>query len=550
VEYDVAICGGGPVGLTLACELRLAGARVLVLEQLTEIDHTFKANSINLTTAEALYRRGLLEQVGEQRQLALAKMKKFLPKSAPPAGPAGQPAPSSPPAQPGQGGPGVRTAMPGVAGHFAGIPISSGNVDFTDPEFRDAGPAAGLTGVGVSQQAVELILGRRAAELGADVRRGTALTDFTVADDGVTLRFGGEQAQASWLVACDGGHSMVRKQAGFDFPGTGPSITGRQALVEMTDADQLPGGWTRTETGICLHGPVPGRIATIEFDGPPADRSAPVTPDELTASVRRVTGVPVTVTAVRTATRFSDNARQVPGYRRGRVLVAGDAAHVHSPFGGQGLNLGIGDAMNLGWKLGAVVAGWAPDGLLDSYSAERVPIGARVLEWSRAQVALMRTDPRTQSLRVLVTELLATADGATYLVKQLSGVLHHYDLGQDHPLAGHSAPDLALDDGTRLARHCAAGRGVLLDLAGPAGLRAAAAGWADRVDVVTAGLDPASQERSGPLTGVLVRPDGFVAWAASDGGQTGLAEALGTWFGRPAPAPGRVPVLADQAGVA
>lgn len=144
--------------------------------------------------------------------------------------------------------------------------------------------------MGVSQQAVELILGRRAAELGADVRRGTRLTDFTADEDGVTLRFGGEQARARWLAGCDGGHSVVRKQAGFDFPGTGPSITGRQALVDMEGADLLPRGWTRTGTGICLHGPVPGRTATIEFDGPPADRSAPVTPEELTASVRRATG--------------------------------------------------------------------------------------------------------------------------------------------------------------------------------------------------------------------------------------------------------------------
>jgi hypothetical protein len=229
---------------------------------------------------------------------------------------------------------------------------------------------------------------------------------------------------------------------------------------------------------------------------------------------------------VTSATRFTGNARQASSYRLGRVLLAGDAAHVHSPFGGQGLGLGIGDAVNLGWKLAAVVHGWAPEGLLDTYTGERHSVGAWVLDWTRAQVALMRTDPQTRALREVVGDLLATRDGATYLAKQLSGVLHRYDLGDRHELVGSSAPDLQFADGSRLAQHCSDGRALLLDLADSPGLRARAAGWADRVRLVTA------RSISHPeLTGLLLRPDGHVAWAGENGGLDQLEQALPAWFG-------------------
>jgi 2-polyprenyl-6-methoxyphenol hydroxylase-like FAD-dependent oxidoreductase len=417
--------------------------------------------------------------------------------------------------------------MPRIAGHFAGIMVGTDGVDFQDPAFRDAGPAAGVLLVG--QQAIELVLGQRAAELGVPVWRGAEVTGFAADDDGVTVRFDGQSVRAGWLAGCDGGRSLVRKLAGFEFPGTDPEITGRQAMVEMDGADGLQLGWNRTDTGIYVHGPVPGRILTVEFDGPPAERDAPITAAELQASLRRTSGVPVTITGVKSATRFTDNARQASSYRLGRVVLAGDAAHVHSPFGGQGLNLGIGDAVNLGWKLAATIRGWAPDGLLDTYTAERHPVGAWVLDWTRAQVALMRTDPRTRALRDVVSGLLATGDGATYVAKHLSGVLHRHDLGGGHALVGQGAPDLQFADGSRLAEHCADGRALLLDLADSAALRTLAAGWGDRVNLLT--TKPVSHPE---LTGLLVRPDGYVAWASENGPLSELGRALSTWFGNAA----------------
>jgi 2-polyprenyl-6-methoxyphenol hydroxylase-like FAD-dependent oxidoreductase len=515
MDHDVVISGGGPVGLMLACELRLAGVDVLVLERLTEIDTTVKAGSINVPTAEAFYRRGMLAPLAEQQRMAFEKMMAFMGKYKPDAGP-------------------MPATMPKIAGHFAGIMVGADLVDLTDPAFRDTGPAAEVMLVG--QAALEYVLWQRADELGVEVRRGVAVTGFDADDDGVTVRFGeqseqseqagqSEQAEqsvrAGWLVGCDGGRSVVRKQAGFDFPGTDPAITGRQAIVRMTGAEALGAGWNRTADGIYVHGPVPGRILTVEFDGPPAERDAPITAAELQESLRRTSGVDVTITEVTSATRFTDNARQADTYRLGRVLLAGDAAHVHSPFGGQGLNLGIGDAVNLGWKLAATIKGTAADGLLDTYTTERHPIGEWVLEWTRAQVALMRPDVRTRALLDVMTDLLATGDGATYLARKLSGVLHRYDLGGGHPLVGSASPDLAFADGTRLGEHCADGRAVLFDLADSPELREAAAAWVDTLRVVTV-----KSSGDNDLTGLLLRPDGFVAWASDDGSVDGLTTAL------------------------
>jgi 2-polyprenyl-6-methoxyphenol hydroxylase-like FAD-dependent oxidoreductase len=377
--------------------------------------------------------------------------------------------------------------------------------------------------MGVGQQAIESVLEERATELGVDVRRGVEVTGFDADSDGVTVHCGETSVRSGWLVGCDGGRSVVRKLAGFDFPGTDAEITGRQALVEMTGTEGLKAGWNRTDHGVYVHGPIPGRILTVEFDGPPVDRDSPITAEELQGSLRRVSGAEVTVTAVKSATRYTDNARQASTYRLGRVLLAGDAAHVHSPFGGQGLNLGIGDAVNLGWKLAATIQGRAPEALLDTYTGERHPIGAWVLDWTRAQVALMRTDRRSRALQGVVADLLSTKDGSTYLAKKLSGVLHRYDLGDGHPLTGFGAPDLEFADGTRLGEHCRDGGPLLLDLADSSALRELAAG---RARVLT------TKSTSHPqLTGLLMRPDGCVAWAAEDGEVTGLDDALTRWFG-------------------
>ncbi|MCD9141563.1 FAD-dependent oxidoreductase [Streptomyces albireticuli] len=539
MNYDVVVAGGGPVGLMLACELRLGGARVVVLERFTEVDPTVKGGAITTPSAEALYRRGMLPALAEVQRRSMERFRAFMSER-----------------NDGDGADATGQGMRYV-GHFAGIMLRADLVDRTEPGLGDAGPAAEVSFV--AQQDIERLLVERADELGVEVRRGVELTGFDEDAEGVTVRTGdgdgdgdgGGTIRASWLVGCDGGRSTVRKAAGFDFPGTDPEITCHQAVVEMTGAEDLTVGWTATDTGVYAYGPMPGRVVTVELDGPPADREAPVTAEDLQARLRRVSGVDVTITEVRTATRFTDHARQVTDYRKGRVLLAGDAAHVHSAFGSQGLSLGIGDAMNLGWKLAAVVAGRAPETLLDTYTAERHPVGAWVLDWTRSQIAAMRPDPQSRALRRIVSDLAETVAGTTYLVARLSGAAVRYALPGGHPLTGRSAPDLELADGSRLADHLHGGRALLLDLTGDPELRARAAGYAGRVDVVTAGCP----SRPG-LAALLVRPDGFTAWAAdvatdvaadvaTDAATSveGLTEALGEWFGAPEGAAGHaVPV--------
>ncbi|MFH8340807.1 FAD-dependent monooxygenase [Streptomyces sp. AM6-12] len=507
-EYDVVVAGAGPVGLFLAGELRLGGAaRVLVVERLAEVDETIKASWINHPSVVALNRRGLLPELAAAREAVLEGLRAFQ---------AGAKGESD---REGEGGGGTATQPPRTAGHFAGIMLDPDRFDSSGPEWADADPAAG-PGLVLPQAELERALGRWAGRLGVEVRRGVELTGFTADADGVAVHLRGETVRAGWLVGCDGGRSTVRKLAGFAFPGTDPEITGYQAVVELTGAERLKPGWHTTDAGTYVHGPFPGRVLTVEFDSPPADRYAPVTAEELQANLRRVSGVPeVTVTGVRTATRFTDNARQATEYRKGRVLLAGDAAHVHSPFGGQGLNLGLGDALNLGWKLAAVVRGRAPESLLDTYTAERHPLGAWVLDWTRAQIALMRPDRGARALRRVVADLAGSTSGTTYLVNRVSGVWQRYDLPGSHPLTGASAPDLELSDGTRLGEHLHTGRPLLLDLTGRPALRALAAPYGDRLTFLTATC-PAKPA----LAALLVRPDGFVGWAAGTEGEKGGAE--------------------------
>ncbi len=472
----------------------------------TEIDQTIKAAAITVPAAQAIYRRGLLARLRAAQDKSPAPLRAAF-------GVAGAEENAAPEVPQG----------PPFVGHFAGIMLRRDALDLEDPAFADLGPASHI--FLVTQQNLESMLGEWAEELGVQIRRGVTMTDFTDDGTGVTVRLGDTDVRAEWLVGCDGGRSTVRKRAGFDFPGLAAEITGHQALVEMTGAEELQPGWITTPTGMYTYGPTPGRILTVELDGPPADRDAPITAAELQAALRAVSGVPVRITAVHSATRFTDNTRQVTSYRRGRALLAGDAAHVHSPFGGQGLNLGIGDAVNLGWKLAAVVRGRADEDLLDTYTAERHPIGATVLNWSRAQIALMRLDQRSKQLRAFMTELLATRDGTTTVFKRISGVLHRYDLGGTHERVGAVVPDFELSDGTRLGEHFADGAAVLFDLADSAELRALAANWPPGVRVVT-GKPVDARE----LSGLLVRPDGYVAWAGEGGSLDGLAAAHHRWF--------------------
>jgi 2-polyprenyl-6-methoxyphenol hydroxylase-like FAD-dependent oxidoreductase len=522
MDYDVVIAGAGPVGLLLACELRLAGVSVLVFEKLADPNLPIKAGAIggralNIPSIEVFYRRGLLPAL-EKAALwwtGASVGRKGLEAAVRGAAPSLE---SGPPSKP--------TKMPRrFVGNF-GMMLDANVVDYSDPEFGDRGPAA--AGGAISMQSLEALLSERAAHLQVEIRRGTGLTDFSADVGGVTVHAGGTAVRSEWLVGCDGGRSTVRKLAGFEFPGTDPQISGYSAMVEIADPQKLAPGWKRTGEGTYVNGPMPGRILTVEFDGPPEDRDAPITLEELQTSLRKVSGTDVMLTAVHAATRWTDNARQASTYRLGRVLLAGDAAHVLAPIGGQGLNLGIGDAINLGWKLGATVNGWAPETLLDTYTTERHPIGAWALQWTRALVALMGPKRRDLALTSLMADVIGGPGGATSLAKKISGVWQRYDLPGGHPLIGRSAPDLEFEDGRRLGEYCHDGRALLLNFNGDARTSALGARWRDRLNVITIGL-----KENSDLTALFVRPDGFVAWAAN--GQLDLdhaASALSTWLGK------------------
>lgn len=478
MTHDVVISGAGPVGLFLAIELASAGVKPLVLERLVEPDRTIKAASVGAVAAEALQRRGLAHALDEEHRATLALMM---------------------PALKARFG---SDAMKKRGGHFSGLFLIDQSLQ-RDPE-RHMLP--------VAQEALEKILTARAHELGVEIRRGSTLDGFEQDDAGVTVHTSVGPLRAKYLVGCDGGRSRVRKLAGFDFPGTDPTITGYQALAELDAPEKLTPGWHRTPRGLIASGPTPGRVFTAEFDGPPPDRDAPLTQAEVEASLQRVSGTDVKIRSLKMATRWTDNARQATTYRKGRVLLAGDAAHVHSPFGGQGLNLGLVDAANLGWKLATAVKG--RDHLLDSYTVERHPVAARVLENTRAQVALMRPDPLTGALRTIVSDLMQLPEGNRYFGEMLTGVAIRYDLGDDEPLVGTLAKDqpvtLAGGREARLYELMVRGGGLFISPAEqplPEGVHHA---------------------RSSGRPALLVRPDGCIAW--TEASSKSLAEALARWF--------------------
>lgn len=386
-----------------------------------------------------------------------------------------------------------------------------------------------MDGFMTSLDAVGGVLTARAAARGVTLVRGAPVTALRQDGQSVTVTAGGREHHARWLVGCDGGHSAVRTLARFSFTGTAPLFTGYVAQVTFDDPRRLPLGFHLTPTGMYLRTPLEGHLGTMDFDGGAFDRSRPLTRAHLQEVLRRVSGTDAALTEVRLASSFTDRAMQATSYRRGRVLLAGDAAHIHSPLGGQGLNLGIGDAMNLGWKLAATVRGDAPDGLLDSYTAERHPVGAAVLDWSRTQVATMRPGPHAPALQHLVRDLMATSDGTTHVYRRSSGLFHRYDLGGDQPLVGRTAPDFRLAGAGRLSDLLRDGRGVLLDFGPHRSLGEEAAPWKEQVTYV-----PGRPDDSLGYEALLVRPDGIVAWAGLPGApdDAGLQDCLARWFTR------------------
>jgi 2-polyprenyl-6-methoxyphenol hydroxylase-like FAD-dependent oxidoreductase len=496
--YDVIISGAGPVGLFLACELALAKCSVLILEK-AEDPHSplkqlpFGIRGLSAPTIEALYRRGLLKELEVHKHLKNPHQ---------------------------NAAKGARRQV----GHFAGIPFHEGDIDTSQWKYRL--PGSTETSLISEMQELETVLALRAEALGVEIKRGFAISGFHQTGGGVTIQSGDRSFQSKWLVGCDGSRSVVRKAGGFEFAGTEPEFTGYSTRVDIADPEKLNPGRNVTPTGMYLQSQ-PGYLMIQDFDGGAFHSSEkPITLEHVQEVLRRVSNTDVTISTLHIATTWTDRARQATTYRNGRVLLAGDAAHIHAPLGGQGLNLGLGDAMNLGWKLAATIHEKAPDGLLDSYYTERYPIGAQVLDWSRAQAAIMKPDADARALNAIVRDLMNTRDGATYFAGRVWGVNTQYNLGSDHPLVGHSVPNFELEDGTRIGELMHDGQGILFDFDRNASLKTLAGEYGDQMKYVSG----RAKEQLG-LSAVLIRPDGIIAWAAAgDPDRSELQKAAARWF--------------------
>ena len=493
-EVDVVVVGAGPVGLLTAIELTLGGVRVLVLERLATPSLAMKAMSIGPLAIEALQRRGMAAAITAEETRSFALMSQFRKQ------------------------PGADLRSSKISGHFAGLPLIRKDAQ-KEPERRARA---------LGQPGLEAMLADRAGALGIEVRRACDIRGFVQQADGVDVEWTSPTTKGhigcSYLVGCDGGRSPIRKMAGFDFPGTAPTSTFYQVVAEIDHPERLlPVGWNRTSHGVFSYGPIPGRLFMLDFTGPPEDRGAPVTLEEVESSLRRISGADVRVKALQGASRWSDNTRLVDTYHKGRVLLAGDAAHVHSPFGGQGLSLGLVDAANLGWKLATVVRGEMPEQLLDTYTAERRPVAQAVLANTLAQVAILRPDPQAGAMRDLVANLMQFDDVNRFIGEMMSGLSTRHDLGSDVDDVGRLIGDGPITDGdaeVSLYELMQDGMGVLLDAS--TGKQATKLVAATTHKVRCAAVD------EGPS--MLIRPDACVAWSDPQGSTDGLEQALRRWF--------------------
>jgi 2-polyprenyl-6-methoxyphenol hydroxylase-like FAD-dependent oxidoreductase len=494
-SHAVVIAGGGPTGLMLAGELALAGVDVAIVERRASQDLTgSRAGGLHARTIEVFDQRGIADRFLSQGQVAQ------------------------------------------VAGFsFIRLDIS----DF---------PTRHNYGLGLRQKHIERILAGWVGELKVPIYYRSEVTGFTQDDTGVDVALSdGQSLRAQYLVGCDGGRSLIRKAAGIAFPGWDPTMSHLIAEVELTETPEW--GIRRDARGIHALGRVEyeirdgkvvymdrGPVGVMVTEQHPGATSEPTLRD-LSEALIAVYGTDYGIHSPTSISRFTDMTRQAAAYRDGRVLLAGDAAHVHAPTGGQGLNTGVQDAVNLGWKLAQVVKGRSPESLLDTYHAERHPVAARVLRNTMAQVALFRADDRTQALHDTMSELLSMNEPRRRLAAMMSGLDIRYDLGEGHKLLGRRMPDLDLVTANGSLRvftllHDAVP--ILLNLGEPGGFDITP--WADRVQLIDAKYDgvwelPVLGAVTAP-NAVLIRPDGYVAWVGDRTGQ-GLADALTTWFGPP-----------------
>ena len=486
-EHAVVIAGGGPAGLMLAGELALAKVDVVIVERRTNQDvDGSRAGGLHSRTIEVLDQRGIAERF-------------------------------------------LSAGYVGPTLAFAQTPLNIS--DF---------PSRHNYVLALWQSHFEPILADWVGELGVPILRGCEVVGFAQDDTGVDVELSDNRSlRAEYLAGCDGGRSLIRKAAGIEFPGWDPSTSWMIAEVEMDEEPEF--GFRHDSVGTHALGRrqdgEPVRVVLTERH---LDHTGDPTMGELREALVGVYGTDYGLRSANWISRFTDMTRQAASYRRGRVLLAGDAAHVHPPHGGQGLNTGVQDAVNLGWKLAQVVNKTSPESLLDTYHAERHPVGARVLHNTMAAVALSRADDRHKALRDIMTELLSMDEPRRRIAAMLSGLDIHYDLGDGHPLLGRRMPDLDLhtaDGPLRVFELLHDARPVLLNLGEPGGFDITP--WADRVQLIDASYTgewelPVLGAVSAP-TAMLIRPDGYVAWVG-DRTQPGLPEALTTWFGPPAAA--------------
>ncbi|WP_437684104.1 monooxygenase [Sorangium sp. So ce131] len=498
MDADVLVVGGGPVGLMLACELALAGVRVCVLEQLAAPTEQSRALTLHPRSLEIFDQRGIIDRF-------------------------------------------LRRGAPVPAGHFA---LLEPRLDFSRLDTRHPYTLF------LPQVQTEELLEERARELGAEILRGHAVVEVAESEGGVALWIQGPEGRlrgrARYVVGCDGAASVVRRAIGVGFPGSDATLTALLGDVEIAEGAGRPAPRTGPH-GAVLAAPLGGGLYRFVVFDPlrmHASKSEPVTLDELRTSVQRILGTDFGMRRARWLSRFGNATRLAERYRVGRVFLAGDAAHMHFPAGGQGLNVGLQDATNLGWKLAAAVKGWAPPHLLDSYHDERHPVGQALLRNTEAQTRLLDVSGPGLSLRGVMSELLSMDVVNRHLAGQISALDVAYPPAEGaaaHALSGRRAPDRGLETArgaTRLYELLHAGRYVLLDLVGDARIEAAVGARRDRVELVRATVADRESELAG-VEALLVRPDGHVAWA-SDAARRAwrmadLGDALERWCGRARP---------------